>query len=134
VDSPQITTPHDLAEFLLNGTNLNEAPEGTVMVIDLDVNTHQITKLGHSGGQETSPNIVLQFCEDNLEQNEGRVILVPTSWVKDSHTKDILSILAHKDSILDVLAIDCERRVYYSALCSGDECCPPDGNPIESRG
>ena len=134
METPQITSPKALAEFLVDNSNLSEAPEGLVLVVDIDQNTHQITKIGHSGGKEVSPNLVLQFCDEELGENEGRVILVPTSWVKDSHAKDILSPLRHQNQLLDVLAIDCDRRVFYSALCSDDECCPTDGAPIDSRG
>jgi hypothetical protein len=134
VDNFPITTPRALAEFLVDNTNLSEAPEGLIMVIDIDQDSHEITKIGHTGDREVNANLVLQFCEESIDQNEGRVILVPTDWVKNGHTKDILSTLKGHNQVLDVLAIDCERRVFYSALCNDTDCCPADGTPIDSRG
>lgn len=134
MDNFPITTPRALAEFLVDNTNLNEAPEGLIMVIDIDQDTHEITKIGHTGDREVNANLVLQFCEESIGNNEGRVLVIPTSWAKDGHTKDILSTLRGSGTILDVMAIDCERRVFYSALCNDTGCCPADGTSIDSRG
>lgn len=126
MDTPIIESPRQLAEFLVEQTNFNEAPQGTVFVIDLDNNTGKVTQVGFTS-PDANPNEMISHINDNKNDTDDRVIVVPLAW-NEPHTKDVMSVL-RKDCI-DVLTIDPDRKVFWSLLCDDTDCCPPDGQPI----
>lgn len=124
--NPIIESPRELAEFLVNETNFNEAPQGTVFVIDLDTYTGKVTQVGFTA-PNANPNQMISHINDNRNNTDDRVIVVPLSW-NEPHTKDVMSVL--RTDCIDVLTIDPDRKVFWSLLCDDTDCCPPDGQPI----
>ena len=129
MEVPTIESPRQLAEFLVEQTNSHEAPQGSVLVIDLDNHTHKITKIGFTV-PNANPNEMIAHAYDSLEPHESRVLIVPNEWNTDSYIKDIMSVLSNDGKTLDVLTIDYDRQVWWSVLCSDPDCCPIDGQSV----
>lgn len=126
MNNPIIESPRELAEFLVNQTNFNEAPQGTVFVIDLDTYTGKVTQVGFTA-PNANPNEMISHINDNRNNTDDRVIVVPLAW-NEPHTKDVMSVL--RTDCVDVLTIDPDRQVFWSLLCDDTDCCPPEGQSI----
>ena len=111
-------------KFLIEDTNAHEAPEGSVLVIDLDGDTGEITQIGFTR-ENAEVNEMLSHIDDNRSRSDERVLIVPIAWNESPYIKDVMSSTKHK--LLDVLAIDYDQRVFWSVLCNDLSCCPPQG-------
>lgn len=121
--TPKVTSPRELAQFLVENSNFDEKPESVTILIDLNTDG-EIVGLGISPENATPNDVITQFGNDTVKGDRARVAIVPLSWVNDTHAKEVLSILNDFDfsRCLDVFAIDVENRRVHSVMCDLDSC------------